>query len=92
MNASLSLGVALLVGSLSSGVLPHDLTLHLSILMTLMVGLLLIFNWYVSLGHFPHGHELFLMHVLSLCTFRVIAQIGLESIESQKKELKLVQE
>lgn len=55
VNASLCLGVALLLGSLSSGVLPNDLTAHLLVLLSLMIGLILAFNWYEFLGYFSHA-------------------------------------
>lgn len=48
VNVSLCLGIALLLGSLSSGVLPNDLTVHLSVLLSLMTGLILSFNWVIA--------------------------------------------
>lgn len=47
VNGSLALGIALLLGSLSTGGLPNDLILHLSVLLSLMIGLIISFNWYV---------------------------------------------
>lgn len=46
VNGALCLSTVLVLGSLSLSGLPEDLTFHLSILLSLMIGLLVAFNWY----------------------------------------------